>query len=102
MFRPAEHLCQELPCQVLADIGCLRGENSPIPWLQMLDDYGQRIKALEERVQKCAETKPWICGSETQHDLLELVDRNLSMRMSLLHCYCLFIRNTAYCPTRAS
>ena len=54
-----------------------RGENSPIPWSRTLDDYKQRIKALEERVCKCAETKPWTCGSRTQHDLLKLVDEEL-------------------------
>ena len=52
---------------------CPRGENSPISWLRTLDNYEQRIKALEERVCKCAETKPWTCGSGTQHDPLELV-----------------------------
>lgn len=43
----------------------------------MLDNYEQRIKALEERVCKCAETKPWACGSGTCMDLLELVDEEL-------------------------
>ena len=54
-----------------------RGENSPIPWLRTLDNYEQRIKALEEKVCKCADTKPWIHRSGTQHDLLELVDEEL-------------------------
>ena len=54
-----------------------RGENSRIPWSRTLDDYEQRIKVLEEKVCKCAETKPWVCGSGTQCDLLELVDEEL-------------------------
>ena len=54
-----------------------RGENSPIPWSRMLDNYEQRIKALEEKVCKCAETKPWVHGSGTQRDLLKLVDEEL-------------------------
>ena len=53
-----------------------RGQNSPIPWLRTLDNYKQRIKALE-KVCKCAETKPWVYGSGTQHDLLELMDEEL-------------------------
>ena len=56
---------------------CPRRENSPIPWSRTLDDYEQRIKALEEKVCKCAETKPWIHGSGTQCDPLELVDEEL-------------------------
>ena len=55
---------------------CPRGENFPIPWLRMLDDYEQRIKALE-KVCKCTETKPWVRGSRTQCDPLELVDEEL-------------------------
>ena len=54
-----------------------RGGNSPIPWSRTLDDYEQRIKALEEKVCKCAETKPWVRGSGTQCDPLELVDEEL-------------------------
>ena len=54
-----------------------RGENSPIPWSRTLDDYEQQIKALEEKVCKCAETKPWVRGSGTQRDPLELVDEEL-------------------------
>ena len=53
------------------------GENSPIPWSRMLDDFEQGIKALEENVCKCAKTKPWACGSGTCMDLLELVDKEL-------------------------
>ena len=30
-----------------------------------------------ERVCKCADTKPWVCGSGTQRDPLELVDDEL-------------------------
>ena len=54
-----------------------RGENSPIPWSRTLDDHKQRIKALEEKVCKCAETKPWVHGSGTQRDPLELMDEEL-------------------------
>ena len=54
-----------------------RGENSPIPWSRTLDNYERRIKVLEEKVCKCAETKPWVRGSGTQCDLLELVDEEL-------------------------
>ena len=54
-----------------------RGQNSPIPWSRTLDNYEQRIKVLEEKVSKCAETKPWVCGSGSQRDLLELVDEEL-------------------------
>ena len=32
---------------------------------------------MEEKVCKCAETKPWVRGSGTQRDLLELVDEEL-------------------------
>ena len=49
-------------------------EERPIPWNAVLDDYERRIKALEEKVCKCADTKPWIRGSGTQRDPLELVD----------------------------
>ena len=56
---------------------CPRGENSLIPWSRMLDDYKQRIKVLEEKVCKCAKTKPWVCGSGTQRDPLKLVDEEL-------------------------
>ena len=52
-------------------------EEHPIPWNVMLDNYECRIKALEERVCKCADTKPWVRGSGTQRDLLELVDEEL-------------------------
>ena len=52
-------------------------EEHPTPWNAVLDDYECRIKALEERVCKCADTKPWVRGSGTQHDLLELVDDEL-------------------------
>ena len=54
-----------------------RGENSRIPWSRTLDNYEQRIKVLEEKVCKCVETKPWVRGSGTQCDLLELVDEEL-------------------------
>ena len=54
-----------------------RGENSLIPWSRTLDDYEWRIKALEEKVCKCSETKPWVRGSGTQRDPLELVDEEL-------------------------
>ena len=52
-------------------------EECPTPWNTVLDNYEHRIKALEERVCKCADTKPWICGSGTQRDPLELVDEEL-------------------------
>ena len=52
-------------------------EKRPTPWNVVLDDYECRIKALEERVCKCADTKPWVCGSGTQHDPLKLVDKEL-------------------------
>ena len=52
-------------------------EECPTPWNAVLDDYKRRIKALEERVCKCTETKPWIHGSGTQCDPLELVDKEL-------------------------
>ena len=32
---------------------------------------------MEEKVCKCAETRPWVHGSGTQRDLLELVDDEL-------------------------
>ena len=40
-------------------------------------DNERRIKALEERVCKCVEAKPWVRQSGTQCDLLELVDEEL-------------------------
>ena len=43
----------------------------------MLDDYESRIKALEERVCKCTKTKPWVRGSGTQRNPLELVEEEL-------------------------
>ena len=52
-------------------------EERPTPWIAVLDDYEHRIKALEERVCKCADTKPWVRGSGTQRDPLELVDEEL-------------------------
>ena len=52
-------------------------EERPVPWNTVLDDYERRIKALEERVCKCADTKPWVRGSETQRDPLKLVDEEL-------------------------
>ena len=52
-------------------------EERPTPWNAVLDDYECRIKALEERVCKCVDTKPWVHGSGTQCDLLELVDEEL-------------------------
>ena len=52
-------------------------EERPTPWNAVLDDYERRIKALEERVCKCADTKPWVRGSGTQRDPLELVDDEL-------------------------
>ena len=52
-------------------------EECPTPWNAVLDDYKRRIKALEERVCKCADTKPWVRGSGTQRDPLELVDEDL-------------------------
>ena len=52
-------------------------EERPTPWNAVLDNYECRIKALEEKVCKCAETKPWIRGSGTQRDPLELVDEEL-------------------------
>ena len=52
-------------------------EERPIPWNAVLDDYERRIKALEERVCKCADTKPWVRGSGTQRDPLELVEEEL-------------------------
>ena len=52
-------------------------EEHPTPWNAVLDDYERRIKALEERVCKCTDIKPWVCGSGTQRDLLELVDDEL-------------------------
>ena len=52
-------------------------EERPIPWNAVLDDYERRIKALEEKVCKCADTKPWTRGSGTQRDPLELVDDEL-------------------------
>ena len=45
--------------------------------LRTLDNYEQRIKALEERVCKCAETKPWAHGSRTHMDPLKIVDDDL-------------------------
>jgi hypothetical protein len=56
---------------------CPREKNSPIPWSSTLDDYKQRIKALEEKVCKCVETKPWVHGSGTQRDPLKLMDEEL-------------------------
>lgn len=56
---------------------CPRRENSPIPWSRVLDNYEQRIKSLEEKVCKYAETKPWTRGSGTECDLLEPVDEEL-------------------------
>ena len=52
-------------------------EEHPTPWNTVLDDYKRRIKALEERVCKCADTKPWVHGSGTQRDPLKLVDEEL-------------------------
>ena len=52
-------------------------EERPTPWNAVLDDYERRIKALEERVCKCADTKPWVRGSGTQRDPLELMDDEL-------------------------
>ena len=52
-------------------------DERPIPWNAVLDDYERRIKALEEKVCKCADTKPWTRGSGTQRDPLELVDEEL-------------------------
>ena len=52
-------------------------EERPTPWNAVLDDYERWIKALEERVCKCADTKPWVRGSGTQRDPLELVDDEL-------------------------
>ena len=52
-------------------------EEHPTPWNAVLDSYKRRIKALEERVCKCLDTKPWVCGSGTQCDPLELVDEEL-------------------------
>ena len=52
-------------------------EERPTPWNAVLDGYERRIKALEERVCKCADTKPWTRGSGTQRDPLELVDDEL-------------------------
>ena len=52
-------------------------EERPTPWNAVLDDYEHRIKALEERVCKCADTRPWVRGSGTQRDPLELVDDEL-------------------------
>ena len=52
-------------------------EERPTPWNAVLDDYERRIKALEEKVCKCADTKPWTRGSGTQRDPLELVDEEL-------------------------
>ena len=52
-------------------------EECPTFWNAVLDDYERRIKALEERVYKCADTKPWTHGSGTQRDPLELVDEEL-------------------------
>ena len=52
-------------------------EERPTPWNAVLDDYECRIKALEEKVCKCTETKPWVRGSGTQCDLLKLVNEEL-------------------------
>ena len=52
-------------------------EERPTPWNAVLDGYERRIKALEERVCKCADIKPWVRGSGTQRDPLELVDDEL-------------------------
>ena len=52
-------------------------EERPTPWNAVLDNYKRRIKALEERVCKCMDTKPWVRGSGTQHDPLEFVDEEL-------------------------
>ena len=52
-------------------------EERPTPWNAVLDGYECRIKALEERVCKCADTQPRIRGSGTQRDPLELVDDDL-------------------------
>ena len=52
-------------------------EERPTPWNAVLDNYERRIKALEEKVCKCVETKPWTLGSGTQCDPLELVDEEL-------------------------
>ena len=49
-------------------------EERPTPWNAVLDDYERRIKALEEKVCKCADTKPWVRGSGTQRDPLEYAD----------------------------